>query len=82
MMACPNTNLTAILFDSQCINCLNQLPEEINDWVHESKWVVESLWVLSLTFGLTLLAQGLNNPPRPISCEIMSLSLVALHSWL
>ena len=56
-MACPYMKLTAIPLHSQCIHCLNQLLEELNDWVHKSKWVVESLWVLSLTFGLTLLAQ-------------------------
>ena len=41
-MACPNTNLTAIDFHSQGINYLNQLLEEINDWVHKTKKVVES----------------------------------------
>ena len=57
-MAFPNTKLTALPLHSQCINFLNQLLEELNDWVHKSKWVIESLWVLSLTFDLTLLAQG------------------------
>ena len=57
IMACPNTKLIAIPLHSQCINHLNQLLEELNDWVHKTKLVVESLWVLSLTFGLTLLAQ-------------------------
>ena len=63
MMACPNMKLTAIPLHSQCINCLNQLLEELNDWVHRTKWVVESLWVLSLTFGFTPLDKGLNNFP-------------------
>ena len=40
-MACPNTKLTAIPFHSQGINDLNQLLEELNDWVHKKKWVVE-----------------------------------------
>ena len=34
MMACPNTKLTVIPLHSQCINYLNQLMEELNDWVH------------------------------------------------
>ena len=58
LMAFLNTKLTVISPHCQCINCLNQLLEELNDWVHKSKWIVEILWVLSLTFGLTLLAQG------------------------
>ena len=58
LMAFPNTKLTVIPLHCQCINWLNQLLEELNDWVHKSKWVVERLWVLLLTFGLTLLAQG------------------------
>ena len=41
-MAFPNTKLTAIPLHSQCINYLNQLLEELNDWVHKTKWVVES----------------------------------------
>ena len=57
-MACRNMKLAAIPLHSQSINYLNQLLEELNDWVHKTKWVVESLWVLSLTFDLTLLAQG------------------------
>ena len=47
LMACPNMKLTSIPLHSQSINCLSQLLEEINDWVHKKKWVVESLWVLS-----------------------------------
>ena len=58
LTACPNQKLTTIPLHSQCINYLNQLLEELNDWVHKTKWVVESLLVLSLTFGLKLLAQG------------------------
>ena len=58
LMAFLYTELIAIPLHSQCINCLNQLLEELNDWVHKEKWVVESLWALSLTFGLTLLVQG------------------------
>ena len=57
LMASPIQILTAIPFHSQGINYLNQLLEEINDWVHKTKWVVESLWVLSLTFVSTLLDQ-------------------------
>ena len=56
--ACPYIKFIAIPIHYECINYLNQLLEELNDWVHKSKWVVEGLWVLSLTFGLTLLAQG------------------------
>ena len=41
IMACPNTKLTAVPFHSQGINYLNQLLEELNDWVHKIKWVVE-----------------------------------------
>ena len=40
-MACPNMKLTAIPLNSQCINYLNQLLEELNDWVCKTKWVVE-----------------------------------------
>ena len=54
----PYMKLAPIPLHSQCINYLNQLLEELNDWVHKKKWLVENLWVLSLTFGLTLLAQG------------------------
>ena len=46
MTAFPNMKLTTIPLHSQCINCPNQLLEELNDWVHKTKWVVESLWVL------------------------------------
>ena len=56
--AFPYTKLTTIPLHSQCINFLNQLLEELNDWVHKTKWVAEILWVLSLKFGLTILAQG------------------------
>ena len=56
-MAFPNTKLTDIPLHSQCINYLNQLLEELNDWVHKPKWVVENLWALSLKFVLTLLDQ-------------------------
>ena len=79
-MAYPNTNLTAILFHSQCINCLNQLLEEINDWVRKKKWVVESLWVLSLTFVFTLLAQGFEYFPFLILVKSCPHLFVALHS--
>ena len=42
LMASPNMKLTTIPLHSQCINCPNQILEEINDWVHNKKWVVES----------------------------------------
>ena len=53
----PEYEIVYIPLHSQCINCLNQLLEELNDWVHKPKWVVENLWALSLTFVLTLLDQ-------------------------
>ena len=41
----------------QGINYLNQILEEINDWVNKTKKVVDSFMVLPLTFGFTPLAQ-------------------------
>ena len=42
LMAFPNTQLAAIPLHSQFNNYLNQLLEELNDWVNKTKWVVES----------------------------------------
>ena len=58
MMACPNTNLSAILFPFQNINYLNQFLEEINDWVNKTKKVVDSFMGSPIDIGFTLLAQG------------------------
>ena len=41
LMAFPNTQLAAIPLHSQFNNYLNQLLEELNDWVHKTKCVVE-----------------------------------------
>ena len=41
LMPSPICILTSILFHSQCINYLNQLLEEINDWARKTKWVVD-----------------------------------------
>ena len=75
MMAFSNTKLTTIPLHSQCIKYLNQLLEELNDWVHKTKWVVESLWALSLKFGLTLLDQGFEEFPSLFLVKSCPISL-------
>ena len=39
----PNSELTAMLFQSHDINYLNQFLEQINDWEEKTKRVVENL---------------------------------------
>ena len=38
----PEYEIVYIPLHSQCIHCLNELLEELNDWVHKKKWVVKS----------------------------------------
>ena len=79
----PNTNMTTILFHSQCINYLNQLLEEINDWVKKTKkgsWQLYgfSHWHLVLLYWI----KGLNIfPPLFLVKSCSYLFNVAL-TWI
>ena len=39
---CSSIKSTTVPFSAQGINYLNQLLEEIHDWVNKTKWVVDS----------------------------------------
>ena len=61
-MLAQSSHQTTMPCSAQGINCLNQILEEIDDWGHRRK-VADGSWVFPLTYGHTLLDQGLNRSP-------------------
>ena len=76
----PHTELNSIPLPSQGINCLNQLLEDLNNWVHRTKRVVDIFMGSPIDIWLNTIGSRVWIISLPIPCEIMCPSLVALHS--
>ena len=73
----PNLNLTSIPFPYSCINFPNQF---LDDWAQKTKWVVDNFIDFSLDIAFSPLAQGFDDLPLPIPCEIMPrLFIIVAH---